>query len=175
MEFLAKGKRGKVYLTKTGTVIKKAPAWRIHNEIIWLKKLNSQGIGPKLISFNAEGFEMEYLQGPLLKNYLETSSHKKSLAAIKNCLQQCRVMDKLHVNKKEMHHPDKHILMIKDKPVFIDFERCKITEHPKNVTQFVEYLAKLGFMDRKNVELLLKDYKKNQTEKNFKKIFSLFS
>ena len=40
-----------------------------------------------------------------------------------------------------MHHPVKHIIIGKNrKPVLIDFERCRKTEKPKNVTQFCQFL-----------------------------------
>jgi len=51
MKFLAKGKRGKVYLTGEKTIIKKADGNRVRNEVYWLKKLNDKRVGPKLIDY----------------------------------------------------------------------------------------------------------------------------
>src|SRR3989344_5161755 len=172
MKFLAKGKRGSVYLTDKGTIIKKAAENRIENEIYWLKKLNKYSIGPKLINYGWDFIEIEYVNGELIGGYLAKFGKKK---VIRDCLKQCRIMDKLKVNKKEMTNPYKHIIIVKDKAKFIDFERCKITPTPKNVTQFLQYLAKKGFVDMKVAEPLLKEYKRNQNNKNFKEIFSLFS
>ncbi|MDP2672671.1 MAG: hypothetical protein Q8O84_02570, partial [Nanoarchaeota archaeon] len=63
--------------------------------------------------------------------------------------------------------------------------RCKITENPKNVTQFCQYLTSKTIylilnnrgikIDVKDLIKSMKNYKKKQTEKNFKKIFSFFS
>ena len=51
-------------------------------------------------------------------------------------------MDRINVNKEEMHHPYKHIIMDKTtkKPILIDFERCHKSLEPKNVTQFSSYI-----------------------------------
>lgn len=179
MELLAKGKRGKVYL-EGNYVVKRADETRIKNEVFWLKKLNNKGIGPKLISFGEDWFKAEYVEGKLIEDYLSECSKENAAKLLKDCLKQCRSMDRLKVNKKEMHHPVKHIFVVKDKPVFIDFERCKITEHPKNVTQFCQYLLKLAGVfngkmpvDKEAMIKVMKDYKREQSDGNFKKILSL--
>jgi len=176
MKFLAKGKRGKVYLTGEKTIIKKADGNRVRNEVYWLKKLNDKRVGPKLIDYGKDWFEMEYIRGELMKDYLGRCSRKEAMAVLKDCLKQCRVMDLLKVNKKEMHHPDKHIIIRKGEAVFIDFERCKLTENPKNVTQFCQYILKLSGMFPRKIKVgkekmveVMKYYKKEQSEKNFKK------
>ena len=59
---------------------------------------------------------------------------------IKKVLLQCHELDRIGVDKEEMHRPFKHILVKNDKPVLIDFERAHMTKKPKNVTQFIQYL-----------------------------------
>jgi len=179
MKFLAKGKRGKVYVDGN-YVVKKADETRIKNEVFWLKNLNKQGIGPKLVDYGKDWFRAEFVKGVLLEDYIKKTGSKEIAKVLKACLKQCRIMDTLKVNKKEMHHPVKHIFVVKDKPVFIDFERCKITEHPKNVTQFCQYLLKLAGVfngkmpvDKEAMIKVMKDYKREQSDGNFKKILSL--
>ena len=88
-------------------------------------------------------------------------------------------MDKLKINKEEMSHPQKHILIGK-KVVLIDFERAHFTIKPGNVTQFCDFLMskKLSTLlktnkitiDKKNIIKLSKTYKKNINKTNLKKI-----
>ncbi len=179
MQFIAKGKRGTVY-TEGKHVIKKASAYQIKNEVDWLKKLNKQGIGPKLVSFGEDWFKAQYIKGERIEEYVQSVDKKKVAKVLKKCLKQCRVMDLLKMNKKEMHHPYKHVIVFHDKPVFIDFERCKITENPKNVTQFCQYVLKLSLLfpgkikaDRNKMIEAMKGYKREQTEKKFKGILKL--
>jgi len=94
-------------------------------------------------------------------------------------------MDKLKVNKKEMHHPVKHIIVKNDKAFMIDFERCFKTNKPKNVTQFSQFimsnnleelLNKKGFkIDKIKLLKILIKYKHNQNERNFKRILRLIN
>ncbi len=71
-----------------------------------------------------------------------------------------------------MHNPVKHIIIGK-KVVMIDFERCIISESPKNVTQFVQFLTKLDFIRRSGDLMdLLKAYKYEQNDKNYKKLLN---
>jgi predicted Ser/Thr protein kinase len=70
-----------------------------------------------------------------------------------------------------------------NKPVLIDFERCKKTSNPKNVTQFLQYIAKnsdnleeKGFIvDRNRLFLLGKEYKDDSSLRNFNKILQFIS
>ena len=77
-------------------------------------------------------------------------------------------MDVLKINKKELTNPYKHILINKNKVTMIDFERCHEVEKGKNVTQFCEYLMRNKIIKRNRLTPLLKEYKRNQNEKNFK-------
>ena len=81
-----------------------------------------------------------------------------------------------------MHHPHKHIYITKhNKPVMIDFERCSRTENPKNVTQFVEFLARIKdelkeFMYKPGeLRELAKEYKKNLTKSSLETIINNLS
>jgi predicted Ser/Thr protein kinase len=79
-------------------------------------------------------------------------------------------MDVLGINKEEMHHPFKHIIVRDEKPVLIDFERCHYTEKQQNVTQFVQYLTskkiqeafekKHILIDKEKILSLVQAYKK---------------
>lgn len=177
MDFLAKGKRGKVYLEKE-IATKFSQPFRIKNEVFWLKKLNQYAIGPKLISCSETSFSYKYVKGMEILKWIETSSKKDILKVLKSIIKQCEIMDSLNVNKKEMNHPYKHILISKNKPIMIDFERCKLTDNPKNVNQFFQFLlnSRLNHLlkekgiiiDKKLVLDLLKSYKKTRDKETLK-------
>ena len=98
-------------------------------------------------------------------------------------LKQCKVLDKLKVNKLEMHNPYKHIIIGK-KIVMIDFERCYKTLKPKNVSQFCQFLISRNIkkvLDKKKIKIdkrklikLVKKYKESYNEKDFRNILRTF-
>lgn len=185
---LGKGKRGIVHLVQwknkravlKTTAPKSMAIKRLANEAAWLQRLNARGIGPRLYAFSEdagnERLVMEYIEGIPFEEYLETCTLPKRRAVTLSIFDQCRVMDTLNVTKYEMHKPVKHILVRGDRPVLIDFERCTITLRPKNVTQFADYLVRLGFShDKCTLLLSLRRYKKEYSERAYRDVISSFS
>ncbi len=168
LEFLARGKRSRVYV---GFLKNKKVAVKISKRAVieskWLKLLNKKSIGPKLIKVEKGKLIYEYVEGKRIGDCLKDKNIK---TIIKKILKQCRILDKLKINKKELVNPYKHILVNKNKVVMIDFERCHKVRKGKNVTQFCEYLMRNKIAARRKLIPLLKRYKENQNEKNFKKI-----
>jgi len=205
LHFLAQGKRGVIYkgiqqkaeLVKTHfakqEIIQVAvktkredsqAMGRIENEANWLKKLNQKGIGPKLL-FSAElYFAYKFVEGILILDWIQDATKEEVLDVFKDLLNQCFTMDQLQVNKEEMHHPQKHIFITKgNKPVMIDFERCNHTDKPKNVTQFVEFIARMkeelrkkGInVDQDQLRELSKEYKQNPNKASLETIINNLS
>ena len=94
------------------------------------------------------------------------------------------IMDKLKMNKEEMSHPQKHILVDKkNNPVLIDFERAHYTIKPGNVTQFCDFLISNNIKTilKNNNIIINKDkiinaakiYKKQQNKENFNRIIKI--
>jgi len=183
----AKGHRGLLYkaslknkkiVIKTKNPKSKAKA-RIANEIKWIKILNKHNIGPKLLFSGRKCFIYEFIEGDFILDFIEKNNKENIIETIKNVFNQLYVMDSLKVDKEEMHHPLKHIIIDK-KPVLIDFERCKKTKKPKNITQFCQFLMSKGteaLLKQKSIKLnkdkiinLAKTYKKEQTKSNLNKI-----
>jgi len=181
----AKGKRSNVYQIKIKNKIcilkeDKTPLKeKKKNEAKWLKILNKKNIGPELLQEKNNYIIIELIKGKRIIEWLKENSKKQIIKIIHNILQQCRTLDKLKVNKKELQNPYKHILINK-KPVMIDFERCKQTNKPKNITQFCQFITSKKIkqilkdknikINKKHLTKILKEYKKQQTDKNFKKI-----
>ncbi len=186
---LAKGHRSIVYLTeyKGRKAVKKTEKEdigainRIQNEIFWLKKLNKYKLGPKLYSIGKDYFICEYLDGERIIDYLKGSKNPKK--TILEILKQCRIMDKLNVDKKEMSNPYKHIIVTKNKAIMIDFERAKFSLRPQNVTAFFHFLTsericrilkEKGFLVEKEKTLgLLREYKKSYSDKDFNNLLKI--
>lgn len=189
MKEIAKGKRSTVYI-ENGNVIKKERGDikainRINNEAYWLNILNKHNIGPKLIKKQDNEITIELIEGKLIIDWLKENKRECIKAVLIKTIKQCRILDRLHVNKYELTNPYKHIIINKNKPVMIDFERCRYAEKPKNLTQFCQFILskKIEYiLNKKNVSInkkslinLLKAYKKDQSEQRFKKILNLFS
>ena len=187
----AKGKRGLIY---TGIYKKKKVAikiknpkskaiGRIKNEAKFLKIVNKKHIGPKLLDSNNDYIIMEFIQGKLILEFFKKSSNKNILKVINNMFEQLFILDKLSINKQEMHHPIKHIIIKNNKPFLIDFERAKYSNKTHNVTQFCQFLirdnvrkqlSKKGIkINRKNIIKAAKQYSKNKTRKQLKEILNL--
>ncbi len=172
MIYLAKGKRSIVYLIKGKLVKKISKEWNIKNEVNWLKLLNKHNIGPKLISLDSNSLTEEYIKGERIDDFLKKSNEKQIKIVLKDVFKQCYKLDKLKVNKFELTNPYKHIIIQNLKPIMIDFERCKFSLKPKNISQFVEFILKLNLfeVDKNKIRNLVKEYKKDYSLKSYRKI-----
>jgi predicted Ser/Thr protein kinase len=190
MEIYAQGKRGVIYRQDNVCVKEKNPRSAVDtlkNESEYLKLLNAKGIGPKFIKYSDGKLFREFVDGIRISDFFEQENdRKKIISVIKQVLEQCREMDLLGMNKKELTNPYKDILVTADnkgnvKPVMIDFERCYETKKTKNVTQFMQYinrskptLAKKGIIiDRQEMIRLGKEYKEKNDKESFNNILSL--
>ncbi len=151
---------------------------RIANEKSWLEKLNHFSIGPKLFGYGEDFLIMELIDGKKFIDWLPDADTEEIKLIVIELLRQCRKLDCLNVNKEEMHNPFKHIIIRKNKPVMIDFERCHNTLKPKNVTQFFQYLTSKrleGIFQEKGLNfekavIELKEYKSSYSEESFAKL-----
>ena len=198
IQYFTKGHRGLLYIgeyKKKKVVIKterkdSMAIGRIENEVNYLKILNKKGIGPELFFYDKKFtyFAYQYIDGDFFPIFLEHAAKKnKNLIKkiIKNVFIQCFRMDRLKVDKEEMHHPYKHILIEKKtkKPILVDFERCHKTNDPKNVSQFCSYVISDFIVNvlkergiKVNQEKMIKAaqrYKKKIGKENLNKIIAL--
>jgi len=190
IEYLAKGKRGVVY---TGKYRKKKIAiktkqkeseavGRIKNEIKYLKILNKHRIGPKLVMHNKNWLAYEFVPGEFIRDWIPRAKKKDLKRVLKIVFNKCFKMDQLGINKEEMHHPVKHVIIGKSVKL-IDFERARKTKDPKNVSQFCQFvmslkpvLEKKGLkVDKKKIIQLAKEYKKKLDKPSFNSILKELS
>ena len=147
---------------------------------------------PKILFSNKDLFSYEFIPGKFIFEFVEDKKTKKReiIIVLKKVLGQMYLLDKLWMNKEEMHHPVKHIIInkrkIKGKETIevklVDFERAKITRKPKNVTQFCQFLVHMKFNDKlrnKKIKIeqediikLTQKYKRDMSEKNFNDILN---
>jgi predicted Ser/Thr protein kinase len=146
--YLAKGKRGIAYTAKcdgkTILIKEKNPDSAVNtlqNEARILQIVNKKNIGPTFIACNDEQLIREFIDGPEVMDWMKTATKPQIKKCLLDIVHQCRDMDLLGVNKLEMTHPHKHILIAKGKPVMIDFDRSKIVERPKNITQVLQWIT----------------------------------
>lgn len=191
IHYFAKGKRGLVY---KGDYAKKPVVVKVQRpdaitlstvqfEATWLKKLNPHKVGPKLFFATEHFLVMECIEGDLFEEFIQTHQKKEIVLMIKKLLHQMYLLDTLGINKYEMNHPDKHIIIRNHVPIMIDFERCRYTEDPKNITQVVQFLSagritalleKKGIhVDKKKIQDVARIYKLHRTKENFDKIIKL--
>lgn len=189
-----KGHRGFIY---TGMLGKKKIAVKIQRpdtgaigtvdiEARILKLLKKHKIGPKLLFSGKDFFAYEFIEGIFIPEFLAKASKKGMVKVLNDVFKQCYKLDQLKINKEEMHHPYKHIVIpIKgkqNKPVLLDFERARKTLKPHNVTQFCQYVmsSKFKFMTKNRLEIddktmqgLAKEYKDDIGLRKFKRILDL--
>ena len=179
IKYFSKGKRGLVYTgnynnKKVAIKIKNPESkalLRINNEINFLKLLNKKKIGPKLLMYGKNYLVCEFVEGDNILDFFKKGKNKSIILKIMN---QMHTMDKLKINKEEMSHPQKHIIIDKkNNPVLIDFERSRYTIKPGNVTQFTDFLISKIKIDKNKLINAAKIYKKQQNKSNFNKIINL--
>lgn len=172
MQLFAKGKRSFVY--KEGKVIIKEERkdiqaiHRIQNEAQWLQVVNKYKIGPKYLKVKDNKLHMEYIEGPNLETYLKTANKENKIKIFQQLLDQAYILDTIKVNKLEMHRVTKNAIVRKNKLILLDFERCKRTPFPKNVTQACQFIHK--YLLNKELLQKAKEYKETYSKKSLKEI-----
>jgi len=192
INYFSKGKRGFVFTglfksKKIAIKIKNPESkaiLRINNEIEYLKILNIKNIGPKLLFSDKNFLVYEFVDGDSIMDYLKNNKKDNIKKIIKKIMGQMFVMDKLKINKEEMSHPQKHIIIDKkNKPILIDFERTHYVLKPSNVTQFSDFLISNNIIkifknnkidiNKNKIINAAKQYKKQQNKENFNNILKL--
>ncbi|MDP7610234.1 MAG: methyltransferase, partial [Candidatus Woesearchaeota archaeon] len=150
IKFLERGHRGMLFTgkfdgKKVAIKVKNPESEaieRIGNERNWLERLNNRGIGPKLLVKEKEYFAYRFVEGEFILDFLGRACKRDIVKVITAVFEQLFVLDKLGVNKEEMHHPVKHVIVGKNlKVTLLDFERCHRSLKPKNVTQFCQFVC----------------------------------
>ncbi len=165
IKLFSHGRRGMIYVGENSSGMKIAVKSLKHDtdargailrEIVNLKKLNKLGIDwcPKLLSLGKDYFVYEFIEGEIIDTYLTHASKSDLKIVILQVFKCMFELDNIGLTKEEMHNPFKHILINGTgnnlKSSLVDFERSIITNRPKNITQFCQYLRSHSFKTRSN-------------------------
>jgi release factor glutamine methyltransferase len=188
IQYLTSGKRGIVFTGQKGTqkvamkVInpKSEAINRTETELNFLKRLERYKIAPKVLLAGKNFFVMEFIEGKLILQFIKESKKKAIQATLKKILQMMYLLDTLKINKEEMTRPIKHLIITSDTITLLDWERANMTQNPKNLTQFCQFLTSTRvscMLNKKNIQLskgkmvkLTQIYKKDMTSTNSDKI-----
>ncbi|WP_297887445.1 serine/threonine protein kinase [Sulfurihydrogenibium sp.] len=139
----------------------------IQKEGVILKEINKYSIGGTLRISGEDFIAYDYIEGKPLNEILNPDNYNHLISQLLN---QAFLLDKLKIDKGEMHRPYTNVLVDKNLKIhLIDFERAKKTLYPQNILNIVQFITR-GQTKTDQLLNLLKDYKKNQTEENFNKI-----
>ncbi|CAI5746314.1 unnamed protein product [Peronospora destructor] len=204
LRFFARGKRGVLYAGELRSndkpVVAKLAAdatfaGSVTLEARWIRAVNRMGIGAKLIDAGSGWFLCEQLEGKNVVEFLgqnhKVTTPANALWVIREMLCQCFSMDLMGVNKEEMTHPHRHIIVHRSMQLpgnwrctFIDFEKCSSSKKPKNVTQLCQFLSSprmIALLASKHVKLDIlklrqstKRYKQNLSTHTFSDIMHVF-
>ena len=189
IKFLAKGKRGLVFLgdwrgRKVAIKVKRKASLaikRIENEAKMLKALNRFGIGPRFLFSNKRFCGYAFVAGEFILDWLKKQNKQNVKKILIEILNQCFKLDQLKINKEELHRPFKHIIIDeKGKATLIDFERAHKTKKPHNLTQFIDFILGISkILEEKEIKInskelieFAKNYKQNINQENFNNILS---
>jgi len=141
--FLVRNKAGKKFALKVEK--EKSPRRDfLRKETENLKAANSVGVGPKLIDFDAEckAVLMEFIEGVTFEKYLfETNVSKEKLCKlIIELLKQGEKMDEIGLDHGQLAGVGKNIIVRKNKPVIIDFEKGSQARKAHNVGSLRSFL-----------------------------------
>lgn len=156
---------------------------------------NSFGVGPRALSATPDLFLMEYIDSLKIGNWfrsLKTRAPKKYVKRLlRNCLDQCFVLDSNHLDHGELSNPSKHILIkmngsqMSSEGVIIDFESASVERKPANLTAASQFFFFGNYQSKKMRKILevratnkkiisaLHEYKERPTLSSFENFMSL--
>jgi putative serine/threonine protein kinase len=152
-----------------------------------LKIANKAGVGPKLVDSSKNFIIMEYVEGKKITDWVRELKGRGSAAKLKSVVRQiledCHTLDKIHLDHGELSYIHKHAIVGKS-PCIIDFESASTNRRTSNVTSatqsifigsalsnIVKNIIKIP--DKKKMIGLLKKYKQDQSRENFDEIIKI--
>ncbi len=145
IKYYSRGKHSTVYqgkINKHEIIIKTGDEKFISKERFYLQKLQGLDFIPKIICTGERYIAMEKIKGNLILDFIRENNNEKIINIINKILECTYKLDKININKLEMNHPHKHIIVTKDEKIkFIDFERSRISNKPKNTSQFLQFIS----------------------------------
>jgi putative serine/threonine protein kinase len=152
-----------------------------------LRLANKVSVGPKLVDSSKNFIIMEYMEGQIIADWVRglkgKGSAAKLRAIVRQVLEDCHALDKIHLDHGELSCIHKHVIVGKS-PCIIDFESASTNRRTSNVTSatqsifigsalssLVKNIIKIP--DKKKLIAPLKKYKHDQSRENFDDILKM--
>jgi putative serine/threonine protein kinase len=158
----------------------------MQHEAEMLQRANTIHVGPRLLGVTPNLLLMEFVEGTLLPQWIEALKGRGTRSRIRRVLravlEQCFRLDEAGLDHGELSRAPKHIIVdVDDRPHLVDFETASINRRVSNVTSICQYLfigsqtaktikRKLGGVKDKELIAALRDYKRERSKENIKKI-----
>jgi putative serine/threonine protein kinase len=162
---------------------------KMQHEAEMLKKANTVNIGPNLLDISDNFLIMEFIEGTLLPEWINTLREKGTKSRVQQVLravlEQSWSLDELSLDHGELSRAPKHIIIdANEKPWIVDFETASVNRKVSNVTSICQYLfigsqiaktirKRLGKIDRTRLIQALRNYKHKRTRESFEKILRI--
>ena len=157
------------------------------HEARMLAVANSAGVAPTLIAASKNFILMQLIEGSLLPNWLQTNKNPAEIKhALSEVLEQCFRLDQIGLDHGELSKAPKHLLVDKEKKVFIvDFETASVERRVANVTAVCQYLFAgnssaskclseiFGEKEEAVLREALRKYKKNKNRESFETLLRI--
>jgi putative serine/threonine protein kinase len=157
----------------------------MQHEAEMLARANAVNVGPKLIGASTNFLLMQFIDGNLLPDWLETPRERERARSIlREVLEQCWRLDAIGLDHGELSKAPKHLIINRrGKPFIVDFETASLNRKPSNVTSICQYLFISGAVSRLLVERLgeknknaiveaLRLYKTGKNRENLEKVLA---
>ena len=172
--------RGEVYALK----IRRTDANResMDREYNLTQMANRIGVGARVESRTRDFMLMQHVGGLEIDDWLKTvggaGARGRANDMIHALLNQCRKMDIINLDHGQLSNLRKHVVIIQEKPIILDFESASLTRRPKNVTTAAQYLLVGGRVSTKIRRILgirkadpileaLAIYKRDMSDRNY--------
>ncbi len=191
---LGKGYAGVVVLAKlnkkdVALKIRRIDSSRLEmkSEAKLLKIANKVNVGPKLIDSSKNFIVMEYVKGQKITDWIKDLKGKESTAKLKHIireiLEDCHTLDKIHLDHGELSYIHKHVI-VENFPCIIDFESSSTNRRTSNVTSATQSIfigsalsnvvrKIITIPNKKKLIIPLKKYKHDQSRENFDEILKM--
>ena len=161
----------------------------MQHEAEMLRRANAVNVGPGLLNVTENFLLMEFMEGMLLPQWIESlrgrGTRYRIRRVLRDVLEQCYRLDEAGLDHGELSRAPKHIIVdANDRPHLVDFETASVNRRVSNVTSISQYLfigsqvakiiqRKLGGIDKKELINALRKYKQGRTRENFEKILEV--
>jgi putative serine/threonine protein kinase len=131
----------KTYALKIRRLDSDRPSQEFEAEV--LQRVNSLGIGPRLVASSRNFLLMSYVRGEAPLDFVKARKGTGSTMLIRRVLRdlfdKCRRLDREGIDHGELSNPRKHVLLSAAGAEIIDFESASLKRRTSNVTSTVQY------------------------------------